>query len=111
MRSECRVRLGHCIVALCSPDCLSGWRGRIQSAQNMKLRNSGGKRGRKMRQKLRSQCRVLLVHCVVAIVFSPGCLCCAGVRGKQMQQSDIKRGSKIIQGEVGLMERNKLYSY
>ena len=105
MRSECRVLLGHCIAALCSPDFLLGQRGR--SAQNLKPRNSGGKRGRKFRQKMRSECRALLGHCncVVTTVLSPGCMCCTGGRGKQMQQRNSKTGSKR-----GMKMRQKLRS-
>ena len=47
-----------------------------------------------MRQKMRSECRVLLVHCVVAIVFSPGCMYRTGSRGKQVHQRTRKSGSK-----------------
>ena len=94
MRSECRVLLVHCVVAIVlSPGCMccTGFRGKqIQQS----ARKRGSERGRKLRQKMKSECRVLLVHCVVAIVLSPGCMCCTRFRGKQIKQSASKRGSE-----------------
>ena len=58
-----------------------------------------------MRQKMRSECRVLLVHCVVAIVFSPGCMYRTGSRGKQVHQRTRKSGSKR-----GMKMRQKMRS-
>ena len=70
----------------CSRHCLSCTRPGISGIRIVQITsNRASNGGRQMRQKLRSACRVLLVHCVVAIVLSPGCICCTRVRGTQME--------------------------
>ena len=96
MRSECRVLLVHRIVpAVFSPGCMccTGFRGKqmMQSASSRR-----GEIGMKRRQKMRSECRVMLVHCIVPAVFSPGCMCCTGVIGNQKRQSTSKSGIRKI---------------
>ena len=134
----------HCIVALCSPDCLSGrtqQRKRVSGSKNryrQKMRSgsagslqcllyvhelivcctggkrnqikqstskSGGEIGMIRRQKMRSECRVLLVYCVITTVFSPCCMCCTGFRGYQRKLSSIERG-----GKIGMKRRQKMRS-
>ena len=87
MRSACWV---HALHFDFWSDSLSGWRV-TQRKHGISKRGSD----RKLRQKLRGACGVLLVHISAALCASSDCLCRTGMRGNQRMWRNSKSVCKI----------------